>query len=212
MPKHPAGREEIMLRPTDRFVSDLHFSHESMVTRHGRPFETVADMDRAMIAHWNSVVADRDRVFFIGDFAFWKIPIDRLTWLRRQLHGEIHLLPGNHDPAPVLELPWASILPDITICRQERSKERVVLSHYPLREWPFFWSGAIHLHGHTHSNLRSSNRSYDVGVDNAGFVPLTIAEIKARMVALPNLDFTGVETADFSRDRGPDLEQAGPTP
>ncbi len=212
MPKHAPARDEIILRPTDRFISDLHFSHESMITRHGRPWETVADMDRAMIDHWNSVIADKTRVFFIGDFAFWKAPLERLMWLRRQLAGEIHLLPGNHDPQPVLELKWASILPDITVCRQERSKERIVLSHYPLREWPFFWSGAIHLHGHTHDNLRSSNRSWDVGVDHQGFVPLTLAEIKQRMSLLPNLDFTGVETNDFERDRGPDLEPAGAAP
>ena len=144
MPNHPTARDEIMLRPTDRFVSDLHFSHQSMITRHGRPFDSIADMDRAMTAHWNSVVDDRTRVFFLGDFCFWKAPLDHLTSLFRQLRGEIHLLPGNHDPAPVLDLPWAGILPDIAICRQERSKERVVLSHYPLREWPHFWSGAIH--------------------------------------------------------------------
>lgn len=71
---------------------------------------------------------------------------------------------------------------------------RVVLCHYPMREWPHWWQGSIILHGHTHGHLPSSRRSWDRGVDNQGFRPLTLTEIRERMSSLPELDFSGVET------------------
>lgn len=73
---------------------------------------------------------------------------------------------------------------------------KVCLCHYPMREWPHWWAGGIMLHGHTHSQIPSSSRSWDVGVDNQGFVPLTLAEIRERMAKLPDLDFHGTPIAN----------------
>lgn len=195
--RKPAYRQ---IGPTDRFAADLHFAHQSMVDRHGRPFESVEDMDRKMIAHWNSVIDDRTTVWFLGDFCFWKIPMDRMAWLFDQLRGRIKFLPGNHDTEFVRSLPWDEVLPDVTIAQVAHTKQIVVMSHYPLREWPHYWHGALHLHGHTHANLPSSSRSYDIGVDNMGFVPLTLAEIKQRMIALPDLSFDGVPATGQTTD------------
>lgn len=41
---------------------------------------------------------------------------------------------------------------------------KVVLCHYPLREWEGYHAGDLHFHGHTHDRLPSRGRSWDCGV------------------------------------------------
>lgn len=190
-----ARRKAITIQPTDRFIADSHFGHSSIINMCDRPFETVADMDRAMIENWNAVVGRNDRVFHLGDFAYWKLEKSRLRWIFDQLNGQKHLICGNHDTSDTLELPWASVNHLLHFKTPDGLK--LAASHHPQREWDGWHNGSLHFHGHTHSNLPSSRRSLDVGVDNIGFVPLTYAELKARTDQLPELDFTGVQVPDF---------------
>ena len=55
----------------------------------------------------------------------------------------------------------------------------VVLSHYPMYEWPKWHKGAIHLHGHTHQNIGRSfrPRAFDVGVDGWDYKPVSLNKI-----------------------------------
>jgi calcineurin-like phosphoesterase family protein len=197
-----ARRKAISILPTDRFTADNHFGHSSIVNMCARPFSEVADMDRGMIDSWNAVVGKNDRVFHLGDFAYWRLEKSRLRWLFGQLTGEKHLIVGNHDTSDTLELPWASVSHLLHFKTPDGLK--VAASHHPQREWDGFFSGGLHFHGHTHSNLPSSRRSLDVGVDNVGFVPQTYVELRARMNLLPELDFTGVEVRDFDPSRDDD--------
>lgn len=209
-----ARRRAEAIGPTDQFISDCHFGHGSMLEQCARPYDTVADMDRSMIRDWNSVVGDRDVVWFLGDFADWKLSSDRVRWIFTQLKGIKRLLPGNHDSDDVLGLPWDEVLRDVVHAHHRASDTTVILAHYPLREWPGFFNAAIHFHGHCHDNLPSSNRSWDVGVDHQGNTPLTFDEIRARMLALPNLDFVGVPSADFVKTSKAEreTEATGPRP
>ena len=52
------------------FTSDLHFGHQNIIKFCNRPWETVEEMDKALIENWNSVVGENDIVFDLGDFAF----------------------------------------------------------------------------------------------------------------------------------------------
>ncbi|OAM75808.1 metallophosphoesterase [Devosia elaeis] len=202
-----ARRRALEIRPSDRFIADTHFSHQSMLTQCARPFDTVDEMNQHMIESWNAVVDDDTVVWHLGDFSWWKQPQQEYAVIFDQLRGRKRLLIGNHDPEPVMKLKWDQIYMGVVIGHEKSSDTKVALSHYPMREWPEFFRGAIHFHGHTHSNLPSSNRSWDVGVDNQGYVPLTLSEIRARMDLLPNLDFVGVESPDFVVGRkGDDVE------
>ena len=173
----------------DRFIADTHFGHTGILNQAARPWNDIEAHDRDLIAHWNSVVSAKDVVWHLGDFAYWKLPFDRIESIFRKLNGIPRLIVGNHETEEVCtKLPWDSVdhikvlsAGDLKIC----------LCHYPMREWPHWWGGGIMLHGHTHSQLPSSNRSWDVGVDNQGFLPLTLTEIAVRMAKLPNLDFRG---------------------
>ena len=50
-------------------VSDTHFNHENILKYCNRPFNTIEEMNVALIGNWNSVVKDDDIVYFLGDFA-----------------------------------------------------------------------------------------------------------------------------------------------
>ncbi len=49
------------------FISDTHFGDERILRYESRPFETVQQMDDALIENWNRVVGDTDTVFHLGD-------------------------------------------------------------------------------------------------------------------------------------------------
>jgi len=51
------------------FTADTHFGDHRVLNISKRPFGSVAEMDAAMIARWNSVVASQDEVWHLGDFA-----------------------------------------------------------------------------------------------------------------------------------------------
>ena len=50
------------------FIADTHFSEENIMRYENRPFESVAEMDSALIRRWNSCVGERDEVYVLGDF------------------------------------------------------------------------------------------------------------------------------------------------
>jgi calcineurin-like phosphoesterase family protein len=156
------------------FTADSHFGHASIITMSARPFVTVEEMDQAMIANWNAAVAKGDNVWHVGDFAH-RIDAKRKRAIFSRLNGSKHLVPGNHDDADTLSLPWASIgqIRQIVVDGQ-----KLVLCHYALRTWPASRRGAIHLYGHSHGTLPGNHQSLDVGVDCWDFRPVTLAEIK----------------------------------
>lgn len=74
------------------FTADLHLGHDNIRKHCGRPFDTVEEMDEAIISNWNRTVSARDLVYVVGDFA----------WSNHNLHlarlkGKKILIKGNHD-------------------------------------------------------------------------------------------------------------------
>ena len=77
------------------FTSDTHFNHNNIIRFCNRPWNTVEEMDKALIENWNSVVKPDDIVFHLGDFAF--APNSKWKTLLQALNGKIYLIVGNHD-------------------------------------------------------------------------------------------------------------------
>jgi calcineurin-like phosphoesterase family protein len=171
------------------FTSDQHFGHQGIIDSCARPFADTAEMDRFMIEAWNSVIQPTDTVWFLGDFAHRCEP-EYARKVFAKLNGEKRLIVGNHD-ALVTDFPWTSKYIMTTIHVDGQSS--LFLCHYPMREWPGSHSGALHFFGHSHSRMPSSRNAIDVGVDNVGFVPQSLPQLRERMEALPELDFQGVE-------------------
>jgi calcineurin-like phosphoesterase family protein len=162
------------------FTSDSHYGHKNIVDKLSdwtdksqcRRFDTLDEMNDALVHGINKVVAPDDVLYHLGDFNFGGIK-NQIEFRSRIQCETIHLLLGNHDfnhgQRPIDDAArsrFASIqhYKEIVIGGTE-----IVLSHYAMRVWNRQGKGAWHLYGHSHGSLpQLRNFSMDVGVDRPG--------------------------------------------
>jgi calcineurin-like phosphoesterase family protein len=183
------------------YTADLHLGHFNIIRYTGRPFDGVDQMNEALVAGWNDVVAEDDTVWVLGDFALGTIA-DTLP-LASQLRGRKILLTGNHDRCWVghgrradgwtdryLDAGFSEVVQG-TVTASVGGR-RVLLCHFPYEgdsldvdrhvdhrppdrgEWL--------LHGHVHERWGQNGRMINVGVDATAFRPVSEDEI-ARVIA-----------------------------
>jgi calcineurin-like phosphoesterase family protein len=156
------------------FTADTHFGHAGALSLYRRPFSSVAEMNAAMVAHWNETVRPGDDVWHLGDFAL-RTGAAAAGDLLRSLNGRKHLVIGNNDPPDITALAeWSSVqsYAEITL-----EGHQLVLCHYAFRTWNGMAKGALNLHGHSHGRLKPLRHQTDVGVDAWDFRPIQVAEI-----------------------------------
>ena len=193
------------------FTSDLHFGHRNIIEYCNRPWNTVEEMDEALIHNWNSVVGKNDIVFDLGDFAF--ASNQRWRELISRLNGKHYLILGNHD---VSRYPGDSIMDLFEEVEHQMLLDidgrYVYLNHYPFLCYGGAWrnpnNAVYQLFGHIHSGPNSAGKDtdrlvhlflyqYDVGVDNNNYFPVSWNQIKEIItkqvnegVSSPNKDHT----------------------
>ena len=118
--------------------------------------------DTDLIDRWNAAVPPKGLVRMLGDM-FWRR--ETIEPILRKLHGDIHLVLGNHDRRKMLEQ-----YPRLTLKHPHMIKygdQKIWLSHYAHRTWPCQPHGAWHLYGHSHGNLPDWYwlPACDVGID-----------------------------------------------
>lgn len=159
------------------FISDTHFGHTKVIRYSGRPFVTVDEMDRQMVANWNAVVAPEDHVYHLGDL-MWHATKKSTATLLDSLNGRKTLIVGNHDHRPVRNSDrWFEVH---KLLETEVDGRHVTLCHYPIAHWAGQRKGGVHLHGHMHGTREGFHRgALDVGVDLAhmAFTPRTLDEL-----------------------------------
>jgi calcineurin-like phosphoesterase family protein len=185
------------------FTSDTHFNHAKIIELCERPFDTVEDMDEAMIANWNSRVSRGDIVYHLGDFTFARSKAEVERYVRR-LNGQKHLILGNHDYSQTKNAKgwaWTGHYKEIKV-----GEQRIVMSHYSMRTWHGSHGGAWMLYGHSHGTLMRDwqVRSFDVGVDVWSFAPLSFDEV-AKQVS-----YVRPRRTDLFNSRAPSEPQAPP--
>ena len=157
------------------FTADTHFGHGAARGFHRRPFASVSEMDMAMIAAWQAMVAPDDELWHLGDFAVGRQVSSAA--LLAALPGRKHLVVGNNDSADVTAQPgWTSVQ---TYAEIVVDSTALVLCHYAFRTWRDMTRGAWNLHGHSHGRLKPQPRQADVGVDVWHFRPVTLAQVMA---------------------------------
>lgn len=174
------------------FTADTHFGHKNVIKYCNRPYETVNQMNNALIENWNNSVEPEDVVFHLGDFAF----LQDSTEIINALNGKIYLIPGNHDkqivgqsnnvfnPPDGLTTKFRIMEPLLDVDIQvEDEKLRLVLCHYAMRVWNKSHYGAIHLYGHSHGTLPDdpNSLSMDVGVDCHNYSPISLDDVLLKM-------------------------------
>ena len=81
--------------PNTWFIGDTHFYHKNIIEYENRPFNSVEEMNEALIKNWNNKFGKQDRVFMLGDFTF--NPKKHTKELCDRLNGYKILVMGNHD-------------------------------------------------------------------------------------------------------------------
>lgn len=180
------------------FISDTHWGHNLM--RNRRNFNTIEEMDEALIEGWNSVVKEKSIVFCLGDMS-WYNPTKTLEILNR-LNGTKYLVNGNHDwPLEKAECKKKFVLvadsrieleldddEAVMVSRDPNKKTQlIVLDHYPMVSWNKAYHGSYHLFGHVHNRIKQPlGLSMDVGVDAIGYQPISYVEVRKLMASKVN--------------------------
>ena len=198
---------KIKLQPGQQLylTSDTHFKHTNIcrgVTKWRNPdgsipvdqtrdFNTLEQMNAAIVNNINSTVGQDDILLHFGDWSFGGFESIK-EFRDRIVCRNIHLILGNHDHHiknnrggcrdlfttvnPVLEL-----LVESQDDRNGIKNFEAFCMHYPVASWPDMNKGRFHLHGHVHlppSKKLHQGRAMDVGVDgHPDFKPYSLAEV-----------------------------------
>ena len=153
---------------TQRWViSDTHFYHERILGYCQRPFNSIDEMNEAIIKNWNSVIGRDDIVYILGDFCFGNK--EMLTNIVSRLNGRKILILGNHDrltKSAYLDVGFETVTKNPMIVDSD-----FILSHHPIQgDLGKFYN----IHGHKHklpSEAQFSPKHFDIGVDDHNFFP-----------------------------------------
>jgi calcineurin-like phosphoesterase family protein len=164
------------------FTSDTHFGHTNIAgpkisnwSSGYRDFNSVHEMNMALVDGINKYVKEDDILYHLGDWSFGGS--QNIFQFRNYLICKnIHLILGNHDQHIIdkeikyhdtsfnpVEL-FSSVQDVLTL---DIGKTKIFLSHYSHRVWLGSHKGVIHLYGHSHGSIPDYGKSMDVGVDVA---------------------------------------------
>lgn len=164
------------------FTSDFHFDHKNICKYSNRPFNSVEEMNTAIIDNLNAKVGRSDRLYFLGDFCFNP---KRIKEFRERINCvNLYLIYGNHDQSIECNsenrrlFVWCKNLEEIKVGEQS-----ITLCHYAMRVWNKSHYKSIMLYGHSHGSLPDDPHalSMDVGVDPNNFQPLSFDDVREKM-------------------------------
>ncbi len=114
------------------FISDLHFYHESLLTKMDkRGFSSCEEMNEYIIKQWNAKVGQQDEVVILGDVSMERGK--KTGEILARLNGKLSLILGNHDTYLKDRHFDSSIFEWIRPYAELRdNKRKIVLSHYPV--------------------------------------------------------------------------------
>lgn len=166
------------------YTSDLHLGHANVIRFCERPFASVGDMDAHYLKMLESNVTKHDDLWILGDIALGpRREIERtLRRLFERVPGRKHFVLGNHDSRWITRLGWHSVH---QIAEIRDGAHKLVLCHFPMRDWHRRHSGALHLFGHVHDTHFGYRDAVNVGVDVWNHQPVQIADILKRVKDLP---------------------------
>ena len=164
------------------FTSDTHFGHTNIAgpkisnwSSGYREFNSVHEMNMALVNGINKYVKEDDILYHLGDWSFGGVH-NILQFKNLIICKNVHLILGNHDQHIVdkeikyhetsfnpIEI-FSSVQDVLTL---DIGKTKLFLSHYSHRVWLGSHKGVIHLYGHSHGSIPDYGKSMDVGVDVA---------------------------------------------
>jgi len=165
-------------------TADTHFGDTNIITYEKRPFSSIEDMNKQMIASWNNVVNENDMVFHLGDVGVY--PLLKMQNIIKRLNGKKILIMGNHDNYLTLR-EWMECGFDEVYKYPIIYNEFIVMQHQPPQyinsETPFFY-----LYGHVHGTEMYptvTKQSSCVSVERWNYAPIEFGRLKKCVDQLP---------------------------
>ena len=162
------------------YIADIHFGHENVIEFDQRPFNSVEEMDLAIINNWNSEVSPRDDVWVAGDLMCYnKAPEE---WYLKQLNGHIHLIIGNHDNKLLKNdkaMSYIESVDKMAHVKDDLTGKHIHICHFPMIEWNGMYHGTWHIYGHIHCAMNDAayymamrERALNCGACIVGYKPV----------------------------------------
>ena len=166
------------------FTADLHFGHNNVVNfkntdgTKARDFDTVQDMEDAMVQMHNEIVKPTDKVYMLGDIAFNARGLDKV----KQMNGIKILVKGNHDQLKLNK--YVDVFKDVRGCHVMNG---LVFTHIPIHVDQLGRFGC-NVHGHLHMNRVMQSDKIDprflcVSVEHTDLRPIEFEDMVDRIVA-----------------------------
>ena len=168
------------------YIGDMHLGHQRVIEYDLRPYETVEEMDAALIKNWNSVVTENDDIYIMGDFIYRSSHV--ATYYLKQLKGRKHLIIGNHDLKTIEDEAACTCFDSIERLGYVKDGDAdVVMCHYPIAEW----NGkrrkknkSYHVYSHIHNRkdetygfMRRQKNAFNAGCMINNFTPVTLQQL-----------------------------------
>lgn len=163
--------------------SDLHFNHDRQFVWGARGFNSVEEMNEAIIERHNSKVSPEDEVYICGDLCLGGC-VEGITArnqaLIERLNGRIHIILGNHDTPARIEMyrMCKNVVEAVYATMIHYHGYHFYLSHFPTLtanlEKESLKQCTINLFGHSHQKDNFYNDipfMYHVGVDSHDCYP-----------------------------------------
>ena len=151
-------------------IADTHFGHKSIIVFENayRPFASIEDHDRELVARWNATVGKKDTVWHLGDVFFGK----DTHLILGKLNGIKRLVLGNHDIYPY-EI-YTRYFTKIFGAAELRD---CILTHIPVHQNQLEWRYTTNIHGHLHSKVMDDSRYHCVSVEHTGLKPVLLSNL-----------------------------------
>lgn len=169
--------------PSVFLISDTHFGHKGVchfmrndgVTKL-RPWDSVEEMDEAMVENWNDRVRPNDKVYHLGDVVINRKSLSILS----RLNGDKVLIRGNHDIFRDDE--YRKYFREL---RAYHVMNGMILSHIPIHTESLGRFG-VNIHGHLHANRVMIGDHIDVMyhsvcVEQTDFAPILFEDVIKRI-------------------------------
>ena len=175
--------------------ADQHFEHKNILRYCARPFNSLEDMARGLMAPYREMIHPFDTVYWLGDLVFMRKTIPGYV----KPVGRTALVRGNHDKIDAGDYRRAGILKVHNSLEIDHGGERIFLIHNPMQvlldeaqkrkisvrglTWdnPIIRKLAENLPykvfcAHVHQLFRRFGQFVNVGVDVWDYRPITLEE------------------------------------
>jgi calcineurin-like phosphoesterase family protein len=132
-----------------------------------RPYNTLEEMNDAIVDSINNLVGENDVLFHLGDFCIANT--SKVIEFRNRINCKnIHLIYGNHDDAIYSSTNLRELFTSTNHYAEIKyNNELFTLMHYPIDDWKNMNHGSYMVHGHQHNKTEviTASRRIDVGFD-----------------------------------------------